>query len=207
MNYYTLRIISFVLLLIVLLILFNFVIRKKINNEKTYNRIKIITLSIILLVCWYFPYESTIIKFDTAEQSFHYYFPRGKIIKEYEKGSDIYLLYADSGHKGFMYYEKTKNGWAFTKGKIVSKTYNKYLITINEVSSKNISGIIISYPNTDEEVLIKDSLDNKFEKMSQQDIFKTTTFDTLYTMVNQQLDDDYTIYFEELEYKPLKKKI
>lgn len=204
MNYYTLRIISFILLLLVLLILFRFVIRKKINNEKTYNRIKIITLSIILLVCWYFPYESTIIKFDTAEQSFHYYFPRGKIIKEYTIDKNKYILYSDSGSENFICYEFLNNNWIFLKSKTITKTYNKYLITINEVSSKNISGIIISYPNTDEEVLIKDSLDNKFEKMSQQDIFETTTFDTLYTMVNQQLDDDYTIYFEELEYKPLK---
>lgn len=203
MNYYTLRIISFILLLLVLLIMFRFVIREKINNEKTYNKIKIIAISIILLVCCYFPYESTIIKFDTAEQSFHYYFPSGRIIKEYEKGSDTYLLYADSGHKGVMYYKKTTNGWTFTKGKIISKTYNKYLITINEISSKGISGIIISYPVYDDEDLINDSLDNKFEKITQKDNLNGATFDTIFTTVDQLLNDKYTIYFGKQEYKPL----
>lgn len=103
-----------------------------------------------------------------------------------------------------MYYEKITNGWTFTKGKTISKTYNKYLITINEIPSKGISGIIISYPVDDnEENLIKDSLGNKFEKMSQQDILKTTTFDTIFTTVDQLLDDNYTLYFGDKEYKPM----
>lgn len=116
MNYYTLRIISFILLLLVLLILFRFVIREKINNEKT---------------------------------------------------------------------------------------YNKYLITINEISSKGISGIIISYPVYDGENLINDSLDNKFEKITQKDNLNGATFDTIFTTFDQLLDDKYTIYFGKQEYKPL----
>ena len=203
MNYYTLRIITFVLLLLILLVLIKFILKKKINNEKKYNRIKIIVLSIMLFISWYFPYEKTFIKFDTVESSFSYYFPSGRIIKEHEKGSDTYLLYADSGHKGFMYYEKTTNGWTFTKGKIISKTYNKYLITINEISSKDISGIIISYPVYDDEDLINDSLDNKFEKITQKDNLNGATFDTIFTTVDQLLDDKYTIYFGKQEYKPL----
>ena len=172
--------------------------------RKKYNRIKIIVLSIILVINWYFPYEKTIIKFDTVESSFSYYFPSGRIIREYEKDNDTYLLYADSGHKGFMYYEKIANGWTFTKGKIISKTYNKYLITINKIPSKAISGIIISYPVSEDEDVVSDSLDNNFEKITQKDSLNSSTFDTIFTTINQLLDNNYTIYFGEQEYKPLK---
>ena len=107
MNYYTLRIITFVLLLLILLVLIKFILKKKINNEKKYNRIKIIVLSIMLFISWYFPYEKTFIKFDTVESSFSYYFPSGRIIKEHEKGSE----YLPEKHNAGIF--ASQNGYIF----------------------------------------------------------------------------------------------
>ena len=53
------------------------------------------------------------------------------------------------------------------------------------------------------ETKINDSLDNKFEKITQKDNLNGATFDTIFTTVDQLLDDKYTIYFGKQEYKPL----
>lgn len=202
MNFYTFRTLITILIFIIVVLIYKFFIKKKSKNT---NRIKVLILLIIYIIIWEFPFERFIMKFDTVEDAFNYYFPSDKIIKQYVYDDYAYVLCGKSNT--FNYYVKSNSSWGFDNpfkrgyGKL--KTINGYFIQINEIKGKNVTGIAVIYPNfINNDVVVNDSLSSSFDKVVYDKDKEYVTYAYI-AIIDAKLDNNYTLNINGQDYKVL----
>ncbi len=223
MDYYDLRIlIFFIVLIIATFVLIKYKIYKMINKKVKNSFVTIIILisifTIIYDIIWIFPYEGTILKFSNVDNIINHFIEKDKIIKKYKYDDYAYVLYESSADliPKFLSFSKNKKGnWKvnsmpyITKERFVTAYDNRIWIT--RIPSKNSIAIEIyhSYLLNGEEYKISDSLDSKFDTFfDERPKYKNieNKYNNLINVVilDEKVDQDYTLYLNGKEYKPFK---
>ena len=208
MNYYIMKIIRFILVVICLVIvgIINGLFVKK--KSKNINRINWLIVLIIYIGIFAFPFES-FIKHRTIEDSFHYTYPTYKIREEYVYEDCAYILYSHNGENGFAYFVKENNYWNMIKNQnIQTKTYNSFTIVTykNESynnSCRNKAGIsVISTPSVSGNINVTDSQSSNFITIVMEDkLVSSNTFVSNLAIIDD-VNEDYTVFLDNNEFKP-----
>ena len=207
MNYILFRIIIFVLLILLIQILFNYV-----NHGKIKNIIYIITIIALFISICIYPIENNLLKFKSIDKAFKYYYPTAKILNKYDYEEYAYIVYKDIKYDspGLMYLIKENGTWKInnllTKGNAKSKIYTGCFISIIKLPKMNSTGIIVHHSVIKklEDGKISDSLSSDFETYISNEN-KDTQHNTDIVILNDKIDENYTIYLDGREYRPFKK--
>lgn len=203
MNYYTLRIMILVILIIIYIIIDRLLIKK---YSKNINRIKFFILLILYIFVWSIPYEKSFMKFTKTDQIFSYYFPYEKKSVTYEFDDYVYVFYSKYSSEtffirknGYLTYEKNQS-------QVIWKRYEKYVILITKIKFNNAVCINIIYPiDVGKTAEISDSLSSNFDSYNEE-FTKNMMITYKVAILNKKIDDNYTLYFDGEAYKPFKWK-
>ncbi len=213
MNYDILRIIIGLVAWIILLFI-GILILKIINKQ---NKISVIITSVIAVALSLFIISLPLgerNRFKTLDDAFKYYFPNATIVRKYAKDSYAFIYYEkitkDSSRiSDFVYFIHDKSGWNLGKtdalhyGRGKTSNYKDCgSITINKIEEENVTGvyissIVFSHSKRDTNV-ITDSYSTNFEMVSDYVAY------TYVGIIDELVDDNYTITFNGKEYQPLK---
>lgn len=164
MNYYTIRIIITIIILIILGLTSRYVIK---NTSKKARIIPAIIAYLVISLVWAIMFERNFIKFDNVEDALKYNFPNSKIIMKDVKEDYAYILFTNKNSQTLMHYVTKDNKWQVDNeyGQNKLKNLDNYTVLINKVKNRNIFMISIFYSEllNDKEVIVTDSLNNEFE--------------------------------------------
>lgn len=195
-NYYTVRIITIILIFSLIFLMNKYLVKNK--NKKNQVIIWIIVV-VSYIAINIFPFEK-FINFNDIEMIFKYYHPNGKIIKVSEGSDYAYIYFLEKGQTNFIYYIK-KDKWImdndFYRGQGKLKKYDYCTIFTNKIIDKDITAIVIDCLNDGN--VISDSLSTNFDR------FKYNEYQYIYMgIIDTKVSSNYTLNVNENEYKPFK---
>ncbi len=212
MNYYVTRFLILAILIVMFYLVTKYLFKMKYEKRKLTIK-ESLFIVIIGIIIWTIPYESIInIHFRTVNGLFKYYHPFGRIIKNYEYKDYTYVLYYDDESIDLIYYLKdSKNRWFLEKQSNVNiKTYDQVTIITNEIPSKNVIAIFVTYIDQDKKIKISDSISSEFDTVDNVDPilkkvpklkdFIDDPFVRKVAIIEKK--DDYKLFLDEKEYIP-----
>ena len=205
MNYYSLRIILCIILLIVYFAIILILKNKKVIKIET----KFLIL-IYLMLCnfvYFLPYEK-FIKYSTIEDSYKYYYPTGSIINKYTYNNNTYVICSTNDDILVLDYKNSNDNWTFS---VLEKKYSNeldYIIANFKTEYPDINIIVIMTTQSEREIEynINDSISSKFDinVTKLPDEYGDNCFVTYTAILKQKISDDYIVSLGENEIIPPK---
>lgn len=205
MNYILFRIIIFLTFILIMTIVFKLI--NSVKKRKTF-LITIFIIFIIFIFICYYPIENKLFRFSSIDKAFKYYYPSAKIKKKYQYNDYAYVVYDDKKYDapGLMYLIKNDKSWEInnllTKGNPKQQMNSSdCIISIINLPKMHSTGIIVYYSliNKKNNGKIYDSLSSTFETYEEENL------NTSVVILNERVDRNYTIYFNDKEFKPFDK--
>lgn len=201
MNYYTIRVILTIIVLIAYALSSVLVFKKQV---KTIRIITIIVTFLIILCTWNIKFEYLYMKFDGAETAFKYGFPKVEILKKEINDDYAYFLFTKNGNTILRHLVKNNSGWSYEteySGQSNLKNFNGYVTLINKVENKNIYIICVLYPEIlNKNVLISDSLNSDFETIEYSEEKKVKQY-AIIAKIEKNIKTGYSIIINNNEFK------
>ena len=198
MNYIILRVILYVLFIFIYVI-----ISKKIIKGKNLKFLLGIFLIVISVLAYMFPIEKYIIKFDTCEKAFKYYFPGNEFIKKYEYDKYAFVIYKDSNSQNIMYFSKDNGSYEinnlFFKNKATSQIFlnNGASVFYTKVANSDAFALEVLYTSKKKDVLT-DSLSSKADMfyIDKSYEYQVTGFIVFDEKQAKKVNNNYRFYFD-----------
>lgn len=213
MNYQIFRVIVWIIACgAILLIGELFLTRKRKRNDKKSQIILVIVSTIIATIIILLPLGANM-RFKTLEDAFKYYFPKSTILKKYDGKSYAFVYLETQKNRNkqefdFVYFVKDKNGWNlgntdelhYGRGKTSIQNDRSFII-VNRIEKENKTGVYISTSSLESIVkdpMISDSVSTDFELIPNSGVY------SYIGIIDEVVDENYTIIFNDKEYQPLK---
>lgn len=181
------------LLIVILICIVLFFMRKKLNVHLSLNKFVAIVLMFLCLVFLFCPWEDVFITFDSPESAFKYS-DYGDIVYMFSGENSEFILSEKSGYSVSIV-PKTENGWKMAKrAKVISnKSYKTNLILIYFCKQTDDYYIMISSLSTKPES-VYDNCNSDFCYFTRTGSALGRNYYTYYAFANiKNYDEQYTL--------------
>lgn len=202
MNYMLFRVLILIIFVLAIIFIFKFLIEPK------KCKIFLIIIFLIFIFICYYPIENKLFKFSSIDKAFSYYYPSVKIKEKFVYDDYAYIVYDDKRYDSFGLMHLTKKNGNWEINNLLTKGSGKYqmnsdcFIYVIRLRKMDSSAIFMTY-GADYKggyVNVADSMNSNFITYNQENVVSKLV------IFNSKIDDNYTIYFNENEYQPFKRK-